>query len=381
MPSSTFPSEIVTFSDPVTSRRVRQLTNFKCNHHHFYFTNPGWWDGGRKLLISGDRFGRTNLFSVDLESGEITQHTDKDLPGPPCDTPFLFACVNPERPECYFWRGRDLVAIELLTNRERVLWKCPDAYLPNITSASSGGAYVYTVVTEDLSSRMTLNFTQGYVGFDEYFEAHPHSQIVRVAVDSGRAEVVWAEHEWINHVNASPTRPELISFCHEGHWQRVESRIWMLDVDRSKARPVRPRQKPGELIGHEYWYADGETLGYHGDFPGVGGVFGSVRYDNTGVVEIPGSGQTGHIHSLDFSMVVGDAQPYLRVWGQKEGTFGKPRMLCRHDGTFKTQQLHVHPRVSPDGKTVVFTSDRTGYGQVYEVEIGDWNDLPEIEVP
>jgi oligogalacturonide lyase len=33
------------------------------------------------------------------------------------------------------------------------------------------------------------------------------------------------------------------------------------------------------------------------------------------------------------------------------------------------QHTHPHPSFSPDGRYVVFTSDRTGHAQVYEVEI------------
>ena len=35
------------------------------------------------------------------------------------------------------------------------------------------------------------------------------------------------------------------------------------------------------------------------------------------------------------------------------------------------QHTHPHPRFSPDGKHVVFTSDRTGFAQIYEVEIDE----------
>ena len=374
-----FPSEIIRFSDPVTSRPVRQLTNFKCHHHHLYFTNPGWWDNGRKLLFGGDRMGRTNLFSVDLESGEITQHTDKDMPGPPCETTFLFAAVHPLRAECYFWRGREMIGIDLLANRERLLWKCPEDYLPNLINVSADGAYVYSVVTQDLSSRIPLNFLNGYVGFPEYCKAHPHSQIIRVPVEGSRVEVIWEERNWINHVNTSPTRPDLLSFCHEGPWEMVENRIWMLDVGSSKRWPIRQRKNPDERIGHEYWHANGVTLGYHGYLPEVGGIFGSVKYDDTEHMEYPGYGDTGHVHSLDFSMIVGDAKPYVRIWGRSGTTFGKSRILCRHDSSAKIQQLHVHPRISSDGSRVVFTSDRTGYGQLYEVELGKWQDLPESD--
>ncbi len=31
------------------------------------------------------------------------------------------------------------------------------------------------------------------------------------------------------------------------------------------------------------------------------------------------------------------------------------------------QHTHPHPRFSPDGSRVLFTSDRTGYAQLYEV--------------
>jgi oligogalacturonide lyase len=33
------------------------------------------------------------------------------------------------------------------------------------------------------------------------------------------------------------------------------------------------------------------------------------------------------------------------------------------------QHTHPHPRFSPDGSRVVFTSDRSGHAQVYEVEL------------
>ena len=40
------------------------------------------------------------------------------------------------------------------------------------------------------------------------------------------------------------------------------------------------------------------------------------------------------------------------------------------------QQAHPHPRISPDGKYVVFTSDRSGYCNVYKAAIADFDTLP-----
>jgi oligogalacturonide lyase len=36
---------------------------------------------------------------------------------------------------------------------------------------------------------------------------------------------------------------------------------------------------------------------------------------------------------------------------------------------YAPQHTHPHPSFSPDSRQIVFTSDRTGYSQVYEVEV------------
>jgi Tol biopolymer transport system component len=41
--------------------------------------------------------------------------------------------------------------------------------------------------------------------------------------------------------------------------------------------------------------------------------------------------------------------------------------LCRHDSTCVDQDAHVHPITTPAGRSVVFTSDRDGRCNVYEV--------------
>ena len=46
---------------------MRRLTAYRGHSHHFYFTNPGWYDGGRRLLISSDREDR----NVNLATGLV----------------------------------------------------------------------------------------------------------------------------------------------------------------------------------------------------------------------------------------------------------------------------------------------------------------------
>ena len=365
----------------MTGRTVRQLTTFRGHSHHLYFTNPGWWDEGKRLLFGSDRRGRRNLFSLELDSGEITQHTDSDMPGPPVESTFMDASINPMRPECTFWRGMDLIAIDLSTNRERRLWRCPDGFFPSNQGFNSNGNLLYFGLLENLTHRIEMALLQGYVGFADYWEAQPLCRLMKFNMETGRAEILHEEKCWLGHINPSPTQPHLFTFCHEGPWDRVDHRIWVFDSNTGYKHPV-CAPAPGQMVGHEYWLSDGLHIGYHGyDKVSESFVFGSVCHDDTGRRDIFSKISTGHTHSLDFSLVIGDGEldfevPVIRIFPLDRDGDSAPRILCRHDSSFRTQQMHPHPRISPDGKKVIFTSDRSSYGQVYEVEIGDWHDLP-----
>lgn len=373
----TWPAEHHAYTDRLTGVRVRRLTNYKGHSHHFYFTNPGWWDNGRRLLFGSDRGNRTNLFSLELESGEITQLTDMDQPPPPGETSFLFASVSPTQPEAYFWHGPELIALHLETLEQRTLFRAPAGYLPNMTNVTADGQAVCSVIYQDLSDRFEVDLLHGYVGFREYWEAMPHSQIVRARTDGSGADVVFEENYWIGHINTSTTHPAALTYCHEGPWEQVDNRIWGLDMATGKNWQIRPRTA-GERVGHEYWHADGMHLGYHGAWPDGRKFFGRIRFDNTEPFEVDFPHETGHIHSNDFSLIVGDAGRVVRLWQWNGEGFDGPRALCEHGSSAHIQQVHVHPRFNAAGTHVLFTSDVSGYGNLYLAEVPEFASLPPV---
>ena len=377
-----WPVEQTTWTDPETGVAVRQLTNYKGHSHHFYFTNAGWYDQGRKLLFGSDRNNRTDLFGVDLESGLMTQLTDLDQPPPPAETSFLFASKNPQRDEVYFWHGRQLVALDLATLEERPLWRAPDGFLTNMTNVTADGRYLCTGLYEDLSHRFQVNLLRGYVGFRDYWAAFPRSQVMRIDTLTGEAEVVFEENYWIGHVNTSPTLPSIATYCHEGPWQEVDNRIWGLDLSDGSTWAIRPGPE-GERVGHEYWFADGEQIGYHGHSAAGEPFYGCIRYDNSARTEAPFPADSTHFHSNDLNLIVGDGQrdnPYLMLWRWQDGAFEGPRRVLTHRGSFQIQAVHVHPRFSPDGSQIVFTSDADGYGNVHLLATPDFDALPSVAV-
>lgn len=370
-----FPAEMTTWDDPHTGTTVRKVTDARCHDHHLYFTNPGWYDEGTKVLISSDRTGRPNLFGVDLEDWDLVQLTDlPDLP-PSEDRrerypfPFLYTSVNPTHEEAYFWYEEVLVALDLENYTLRELWAAPDGYDVSITNVTADGTAVCTSLTE----RLDVDRSAGYGGFEETWAARPHSQVIEVPVNGGDPRVLHEEDYWIGHVNTSPTRADLLTFCHEGPWNRVDNRIWGLDRSSGDVWPIRERTDEDETVGHEFWLADGEHIGYHGRTAAGEPLLGLTGFDDTDREETAVDQHSWHFHAIDRQFVVGDGDrdtPFLLLYEWSEADVPVYR-LARHRGSWHTQQLHVHPRLSPDGSEVLYTSDHLGYGDVYLADVPD----------
>ena len=373
-----WPAEISESTDSLSGVAVRRLTAYRGHSHHFYFTNPGWYDGGKRLLISSDRENRTNLFGLELATGDLTQLTDLAPLPLPREVEFLRACASNTRDEAYYWYGLDLVALDLRTLESRVLYRMDEGWDVSMINCSADGRHLYASISEDLSDRFRVDYLRGYIGFRQTWEARPLSRIIKVAIDGAGGEPIFEERYWIGHVNTSPTRSDLLTFCHEGPWNEVDNRIWGMNADSGEVWKIRAREAD-ESVGHEYWHADGERIGYHGRNRDGTQFLGHAHYDDSDRVEVSFPGQTGHIHSNAPELIVGDGGRVVRLWRSSGDGYDGPRALCRHDSSMKIQQLHVHPRFDATGRYVIFTSDVSGYGDVYQVEVPSFESLPAVD--
>jgi oligogalacturonide lyase len=381
--------EVDEYTDPNSGATVRRLTDYPgSDNRHLYFTEPGWYDGGDRLLIRpyrDDVGGEYDIpseggvprqvYSLDLRSGLLTQLSDipDGIDG---------MTRSYTDPEAYFWSDDRLGALDLRTLEVRTLYESPDGFSgAGTTTATADGEAVCAIVREPVEG-----------DHSERSAARPTSKIVEVPLDGGEVDVLHEEAYLLSHANASPGRPELMTFCHEGPWDEVDHRIWGLDRETGEVWKIRP-QEDDVSIGHEYWHADGETLGYHGwrgsqESPDP--FFGHVRYDNTEQHETSFSNFNTHFHSLDGHLVVGDGShrgiPYnlLWRWDEATGEYDGPRILAttdwRNGGRSGPGTVHPHSQFSPDGETVAFDSDRNAPGSdVYLVDVPPFEELPVLE--
>ena len=78
---------------------------------------------------------------------------------------------------------------------------------------------------------------------------------------TGDVKVIHRATDWLNHLEFSPTDPNLLMFCHEGPWHKVD-RIWTMHADGSNITKVHTRTMVMEIFGHEFWSHDGKIIWY-----------------------------------------------------------------------------------------------------------------------
>ncbi len=82
-----------------------------------------------------------------------------------------------------------------------------------------------------------------------------------VNTKTGELKDIFKEHEWLGHLQFSPTDPSLIMFCHEGTWHEVD-RIWTIRTDGTNLMKMHTRTMNMEIAGHEFFSADGKMIWY-----------------------------------------------------------------------------------------------------------------------
>jgi oligogalacturonide lyase len=382
----TYPDSIFRYEDPESGREIVRLTDYLGHSNHLYFTDPCWIEDNESLIFTSDRENQSNLFRYDLSDHAIRQLTDLKGAGRPGG---CFSQVNGAH---YFWWHGDLIELDVETLAERVIAREPEGMTARgRANPTADGRYVCTCLMktpEEKGSQISYSYSR----FREFYHAQPFTQIVRVDVETGEVDVIHEDHCYIGHINTSPMLPEVMTFCHEGPWDLVEQRIWGLNIQTGDVWKIRDQTGENVAIGHEYWFADGERIGYHGrPREGEGDhIFGWIRWDNSEHREVRFPFHSTHFHSLDETLIVGDgtpafvftsdspARPYIQLFKWDGERYVGPRVLAYHRSTFNNQHAHPHPRFTPDGKAVLYSSDLTSYSNIYLAEVGDFEALPPL---
>ncbi len=342
-----FPSERKSLRDPRTGASILQLTDHPSINHNLYFLNPSCTPDGKKIIFTSYRTGEPNLFMADEETGQIVQLTQLDDMNPYSAVP-----ANDNR-RLFFSTREEVRAVDLETFDEEVLASFPGCRVGNC-NLSGDGSLIVTVVRSE-----------------------GKNEIAVVETDGSGARVVFETERAVGHVQFCRAEGNLILYSSD-----ITQRMWLVRLDGTENRPLYLHDE-NEWITHESWLGQSyEVMFVHWPYA-LKGI--DVRTEE---VRIISDFNCWHPSSRpDGSLIVCDTvhpDIGLRLIDPKTGEHRPlcyPGSSCRgrqwtktvpargkvDEGTYGPQWTHPHPSFSPDGRKVIYTSDRTGHPQVYLV--------------
>jgi oligogalacturonide lyase len=230
----------------------------------------------------------------------------------------------------------------------------------------------YSVTKEDGLSRRVFN---------------PDSEAFTFTnLKTGEKQTVGYQYGWLNHMQFSPTDPNLMLYAHEGTWHEVD-RIWTIRTDGSEMTLRHKRTMDMEIEGHEFWSYDGRTIWFDLQLPRsqdfwIGGVNIDTGKETHYHIERDSWGVHFNV-SRDNSLFMSDGGDPTQVaysndgmWinlfrVQPDGTVKHERLANMSKHNYVTGQGGIEPNgsITPDNKWVIFSGNMFGSRQVYAVEI------------
>lgn len=355
-----FPPEGFTFKDRATGRSVRQVTSANAVHHQPFFLAPAYDDAQQHLVFVSHRTGRPEVYVEERESRTLVQLTDQ--PG------LNEWSMHPSRDGryIYYTAASGGYRVEVSTGEVETLIDFGRSALRGDgmvaagmgTTALSACGRWWAVATRD----------------------GDRTDIVIVDTERGTSGPI-LRRDTVAHMQFCPDDSALLFYAGP-----FKERIWTVNRDGTGNRSLYQRER-GQWITHESWIPGTGELAFV-DWPH--GVF-AIHVD-TGEVRVLASFSAWHPRAnRNGTLMVADTNfPDIGLQAFRiDDAPSTPQLLCEslssnqgehwagsfpyEEGPIRViapQHTHPHPTFSPDDRHVVFSSDRTGTTQVYEVEVG-----------
>jgi oligogalacturonide lyase len=176
----------------------------------------------------------------------------------------------------------------------------------------------------------------------------------------------------VRHCQFCPQDNDLIVYAHEGKWETIKARMWLVRADGTENRRVRDHDDgDAESVGHEFWANHSRTIYF--TVRRDGGVYFSKYEVDTGVEStlFRLDNEHGTISPDDRWIVVdnryGDcANQIIRADGSDEA-----RALCFPNMSWipNMSRFHPHPTFNNKGDVVIYCSDGFGKPGVFTAQM------------
>mgnify|MGYP000911695530 CR=1 FL=1 len=356
-----FKKESNIFYDKKTHAKIRQVTDHPSINHHPFFTIPAYDNNMNRLFFVSHRTGKPQIFCEERCEKEIVQLTDLNIEinewsvHPSFDGKYV-----------YFTAGTGGFRVHTESLKEEKMFDFNGQLRDNGMVASAMGT---TALSHD-NRWWAVRYTDANT-----------SCILIIDTDTGVSETI-LRRDSVSHMQFCPDDSDLLYYAGP-----LNDRVWLINRDGTGNRRLYERNKEGkEWITHESWIPGTMELAFV-DWPkGIRCI--NVKSNTKRRITSFNAWHAACNHK--GTMMIADTNfpdIGLQLFNPLDGV-GKPKTLCYPQASSMgdhwskpfpydngpiavnaPQHTHPHPVFSPDGKLVVYTSDISGFAQVYEVEI------------
>jgi oligogalacturonide lyase len=363
--------------DQDTGHKVQRLTPADGSNASFYFHNRPFLagkagEGDLMVFYHTDDKGK-QIRTVNLKTHQVEPLTRyfKQIQG---------EIVAKKRREVFYQTGDTVYATNADTKKTRLVYVFPADFKASITTLNADETQLGGAWGTDAEKEIYRQYPEKHDYFTRIYEAKLPRTLFTVSTQGGQLNKLFTDKAWLNHVQFSPTEPNLLMFCHEGPWHKVD-RIWTIDTKTKAVKLIHKRTVEGEIAGHEFFSPDGKTIWFDNQKPR------SVTFYLTGADLKTGKEKMYQMDRNEWSIHF-NISPDQKLFAGDGGDAGQVAKapdgmwiyLFRPEGsTFKAEKLvnmkqhgyKLEPNVifSPDGKWVIFRANFEGQSQVYAVEI------------
>lgn len=363
--------------DADTQHKVKKLVNRAGNNRSFYFHNnpflPTADKQGFLMLFSGSTDSINQFFTVNLNSGQVNQitHQRGNKKG---------EILGVKSRKVFYMINDSVFSTHIDSHKTEFIYEFSADVIGSVTSLNAdetllGGA----LITKEENDLFKKNPKKSDY-FDKIYEAKLKRSLITINVNTKEINTIYSENAWLNHIQFSPTDPNILMYCHEGPWHKVD-RIWNINLETKKHQLMHKRKVDREIAGHEFFSPDGKSIWFDLQIPRGETFYLANRgvYANE-TVKYALKRNEWSIHfniAPDLKTFAGDGGDEGQVAQAKDGkwlyhfTPKQDSLVSEKLVNMKFHDYDLEPNVhfSPDGKWIIFRANFEGSTQIYAVEI------------
>ena len=374
--------------DKSTGHKIIRLTRMEGSNYSFYFHNNPFIgnkmvfyntspqkqeEQAAKVEISNISAKGRQIYWVDLKTLKIEQLSNHK-------TAMGGEIVSAKTKEVFFQVKDSVFSVNVDTKKETLVYVFPDDFKASITAVNADGTLLGGAKSSDEEKELFKKYPNKSSYFNIIYEAKLPRTLFTINTKTKQLDKVHSDTAWLNHVQFSATDPNLLMFCHEGPWHKV-NRIWTIDVKTKKITQIHKRIMDMEIAGHEWSSADGKIIWYDLQQPRSTTFFIEGHNVKTGEktkYELQRDEWSIHFNSTkDDKLFCGDGGDPGQVARAKDGmwvylfTPSGDKFISEKLVNMKNHKYSLEPNVhfSPDEKWVIFRANFEGETNVYAVEI------------